>query len=75
MIGYAQLIVQANKDADGKRLGVKLGRYCIVRNIPVRDVMDMFGVSKQTVYNWFIGATEVSKAYRAEIEEYLAKAR
>lgn len=75
MIGYAQLIIEANRDADGKRLGVKLGRYCIVRRIPVRDVMEMFGVCKQTVYNWFTGETEVSKAYRAEIEEYLSKAR
>jgi transcriptional regulator with XRE-family HTH domain len=73
MIGYSQLIVLANKSADGKRLGVKLGRYCISEGIPVKDVMEFFGVSKQTVYNWFIGETEVSKSYRPEISDFLAK--
>jgi len=73
MIGYSQLIVAANKTASGKLLGVKLGRYCIANDIPVADVMEFFGVSKQTVYNWFIGKNEPSKSYQREITEFLAR--
>ena len=47
MIGYSKLIMQSNKSADGKLLGVRLGRYCIGNDIPVKDVMEFFGVSKQ----------------------------
>ena len=75
MIGYSQLIVAANKAADGKRLGVRLGKYCINNDIPVKDVMEYFIVSKQTVYNWFTGTTEVSLIFRDEISEFLAKVR
>ena len=75
MIGYSKLIMQSNKSADGKLLGVRLGRYCIGNDIPVKDVMEFFGVSKQTVYNWFIGTTEVSKAYRPEITEFLDRVK
>ena len=49
MIGYSQQIVRANRDADSRNTGVKLGRFCIARGIPVTDVMDFFGVSKQCV--------------------------
>ena len=75
MIGYSQLIVEANKAADSKKLGVRLGRYCITNDIPVKDVMEYFIVSKQTVYNWFTGTTEVSLIFRDEISEFLAKVR
>jgi hypothetical protein len=75
MIGYSQLIVESNKSADNKKLGVRLGKYCISHDIPVKDVMEYFSVSKQTVYNWFIGKTEVSKTYRIEISDFLAKAK
>lgn len=75
MIGYSQLIVGANKAADSKKLGVRLGKYCINNDIPVKDVMEYFCVSKQTVYNWFIGKTEVSKTYRLEISDFLARVK
>jgi transcriptional regulator with XRE-family HTH domain len=56
MIGYSLSIVQKNKEADGKRIGVKLGRVCIKKNIPVRTVAEIAGVSTVTVYGWFSGA-------------------
>lgn len=37
-------------------MGVKLGKKCIKLGIPVADVAGRVGVSRQTVYNWFIGA-------------------
>lgn len=73
MIGYSQQTVRLNREADSKNLGVKLGRYCIAREIPVLDVMDYFGVSKQTVYNWFWGIHIPGKIHAPRIQEFLNK--
>jgi transcriptional regulator with XRE-family HTH domain len=54
--GYSARLIALNKEADSKLLGVKLGRICIKRNIPVSLVASRLGVSRQTVYNWFTGA-------------------
>ena len=75
MIGYSQQIVRANRDADGRNIGVKLGRFCISQEIPVSDVMDFFGVSKQCVYNWFIGKHEPNKLFSEAIKEYLLRVK
>jgi hypothetical protein len=75
VIGYSQQIVCANRDADSRNTGVKLGRFCIARGIPVTDVMDFFGVSKQCVYNWFIGRHEPNRLFSEAITEYLRRAR
>jgi DNA-binding XRE family transcriptional regulator len=45
-----------NQKAEQNRLGVKLGKKCIKLGIPVAEVAGRVGVSRQTVYNWFIGA-------------------
>ena len=55
MIGYSVHIRDLNRKAKNKHLGVRLGKFCIANNIPVTQVMGMFDVSKQTVYNWFSG--------------------
>lgn len=53
--GYSARLIALNKEADSKLLGVKLGRACIKRNVPVSLVASSLGVSRQTVYNWFTG--------------------
>jgi hypothetical protein len=75
VIGYSQRIVQINRKADSKNVGVQLGRFCISREIPVTDVMEFFGVTKQTVYNWFAGKYEPGNLFTAAITEYLKRAR
>ena len=75
MIGYSQQTVRRNRDADGRLIGVKLGRYCVANEIPVSDVMAYFDVTKQTVYNWFAGTHVASKRHTKLISEFLAHAR
>lgn len=58
--GYSHYTVTANKDADAGLLGVRLGRVCIKHNVPVATVAQEFGVTRQTVYNWFAGTHEPS---------------
>jgi DNA-binding XRE family transcriptional regulator len=53
---YSLSIMLLNQQAEQNRLGVKLGKKCIKLGIPVADVAGRVGVSRQTVYNWFIGA-------------------
>ena len=53
---YSLSIMLLNQQAEQNRLGVKLGKKCIKLGIPVAEVAGRVGVSRQTVYNWFIGA-------------------
>lgn len=53
--GYSRRFVAENKAADELHPGVQLGRICIERDIPVQDVADHLGVSRQAVYMWFLG--------------------
>lgn len=70
--GYATKIVAANKAANQASPGVKLGQYCISREIPVHDVAEFFGVSRMTIYKWFSGVWIPRKKHVDEIEQILA---
>ena len=69
--GYSQSLVEANKKADARSLGVALGRVCIVHDISVIDVAEEFGVSRMTIYNWFEGTHIPYARYHNEIERYI----
>lgn len=71
--GYTTHIVRANRDASTSSLGVKLGRYCIANDFPVREVAEYFGVSRMTVYKWFVGEWIPRKKHSALIEDMLKK--
>jgi hypothetical protein len=70
--GYSLRIADLNKKAEGSLLGVKLGRLCIKNNVPVVEVSGVLGVSRQTVYNWFIADTYVHKDLVDHVENYIA---
>jgi len=53
--GYSAKTIQLNKRADSSGLGVALGRAAIKLGISVADIATTLRVSRQTVYNWFIG--------------------
>ena len=55
--GYSRKFVDANNKADSFHVGVQLGRICIERDIPVQDVAEHVGVSRQAIYMWFLGKT------------------
>ena len=71
MIGYTLYMQQVNKSADTKRLGVRLGRHCIKNNLSVIALAKEFGVSRQTIYNWFSGKNEPAKYHIPRIKEIL----
>jgi transcriptional regulator with XRE-family HTH domain len=71
--GYSQRIVAANKTADSTLLGVTLGKLCIEQDIPVVDIAEAMGVSRQTVYNWFCGLHAPQAAQVESVKDLIAR--
>jgi len=65
------MLIERNKKADRRHLGVAVGRLCIAQSIPVSDVADRLGVSRMTIYNWFMGLHEPQAAYVSAVTEYV----
>jgi hypothetical protein len=72
MQGYTIRLAKALEAADGSLLGVQLGRACLARDVPVSVVAVNLGVTRQTVYHWFLGVSEPRGAARDAIQTYLA---
>jgi transposase len=51
-----------------------LGRFCIEKDIPVRDVAEHFGVSRVTIYKWFTGEWHPRKLHIEKIEQVVGLA-
>jgi len=69
--GYSSRLIEANKQADKRHLGVLLGSRCIKADIPVSVIALHLGVSRMTVYNWFIGLHTPQAACIAAIDTFL----
>jgi hypothetical protein len=72
MRGYSLYVAEAILNGDKDRLGVRLGRACIERNIPVTQVAGALGVTRQTIYYWFTGEYDPSEAHQPAVERYIA---
>lgn len=73
MRGYSIRIAEGIKEADVNLLGVQLGRACLARDIPVATVAAELGVTRQTVYQWFLGLSEPRGQACDAISAYLTK--
>lgn len=71
--GYSQGLIERNRQASDRKLGVRLGRACIEHQVPVTIVASEFGVTRQTVYNWFSGVSNPAEALLTRITTYIAK--
>lgn len=69
--GYSQRMVEANRQANVKSLGVALGRLCIELGVSVSDVASKLGVSRATVYNWFWGSSIPDRARSERIAKLM----
>jgi hypothetical protein len=70
--GYSLGLIERNSRASEKKLGVQLGRVCINHNVPVSVVASRFGVTRQTVYNWFGGISSPAEALHGLIIQYIS---
>lgn len=71
--GYSTLTVQEIENANQNLLGVKLGKICVKKDIPVADVAEFFSVSRVTVYAWFRGKTVVSGKHADKMQKLITK--
>jgi hypothetical protein len=71
MRGYSIRIARGIREADSNLLGVQLGRACLVRDIPVAEVAVDLGVTRQTIYHWFLGLSEPRGHACEAIKSYL----
>lgn len=70
--GYSLKLRDLNRRAPSTALGVRLGRVCIKHDIPASRVADEMGVSRQTVYNWFRGASQPNESLTVRIERFIS---
>lgn len=71
--GYSANIVKEIAEANPTLLGVKLGRICVEKDIPVVDVATFLGVTRVTVYAWFRGKSAVSDKYAGVVQNLITK--
>lgn len=71
--GYTTRIDSLNRKANKFSLGVRLGRVCIKNNVPASEVASQLGVTRQTVYNWFIGVHEPNDRLSQLIKDFIAE--
>lgn len=72
-VGYSRKLIHMNNEASESLIGVRLGRVCINNDVPVIDVANRLGVSRQTVYNWFCGAKSPQDQTIYAIQDYMAE--
>ena len=71
--GYSLRLVEAVQASDPRHPGVRLGKYCIAKGIPVAAMARKFGVSRMTIYTWFTSAGVPRKDKIELIEKILSK--
>ena len=69
--GYSARMVSDIEGADPEHIGVRLGKLCVARNVPVSNVAEKFGVTRQTVYTWFRGGSLPKEPVYTLVNEYL----
>jgi transcriptional regulator with XRE-family HTH domain len=73
MRGYSQHIVEGNQQADPSNIGVYLGQVCIPLKIPAANVAKELGISRQSVYSYFLGKIKPTIEKEARIKELIEK--
>ena len=72
MIRYSKKTYEAVSKADMNLLGVQLGAACVDAEISVQVVARWMGVSRQGVYYWFTGVTDIEAGKRSKVENIIA---
>tara|TARA_R110000824_G_scaffold99342_5_gene236676 strand:- start:222 stop:491 length:270 start_codon:yes stop_codon:yes gene_type:complete len=85
--GYSLKIVRLNEKAMRSEMtwntdwqglevqGVRLGGVCIKYDVPVAEVAKRLNVSRQSVYNWFIGDSIPKAPAARKIKKLIPKLR
>jgi len=70
--GYSIRVAEAIQSANDTLLGVRLGLTCLELDVPVTEVAERLGVTRPTVYSWFVGKSDpTDPKVRREVEQYV----
>jgi hypothetical protein len=69
--GYTVRMVDMIKNADHSLLGVRLGLACVANDISVSEAARTLGVTRQTIYYWFLGVAAPKDKAAALIRSFL----
>lgn len=67
---YSQKTIEKINDAP-RTLGTELGQWAVRRDVSMQRIAAVVGASRQTIYNWFTGMTEVTPAYKERVEKVI----
>jgi predicted transcriptional regulator len=73
--GYSASLQARINQADSSLIGVQLGKFCMANDISVTRIAEALGVSRQSVYYWFVGSHEPSGPHVLKIQRLLAAAK
>ena len=68
---YSDRIKQGVLAADQTKIGVRLGLACVAAQIPVQVVAKWMKVSRQGVYYWFLGSTDIADEKQDRAQEII----
>lgn len=68
---YSEKIKKANANAPDS-LGAELGQWAVARDLSMQRIALIVGASRQTIYNWFTGATDVTPSYQERVQQVIA---
>ena len=71
MSKYSQKIQDVVREGDKKLLGVRLGLACIRAEIPVQVIAKWMSVTRQGVYYWFTGVTDIASKNHPKVEQII----
>lgn len=72
MAGYSMRVVMALQNGDSSHVEVRFGRHCVRHNIAVERIAAKLGVTRMSVYNWFLNGVRARPAIAARMEELLS---
>ena len=73
--GYSKKIKAQIESADSTSLGVELGRLCMLHGYSIREVAEVFEVTRPTVYNWMTNKYAPTKHLVSKMQALVNKLR
>jgi len=71
--GYHKATYDEIMSSNSNGMGVRLGKLCVAKSIPVTDVAEFFGISRQAVYLWFRGTVKPAGRHTEKLEQLIHK--
>tara|TARA_R100000995_G_scaffold15774_2_gene6210 strand:+ start:399 stop:704 length:306 start_codon:yes stop_codon:yes gene_type:complete len=71
---YSDKFLLGLQYADPNKLGIQLAQLCVKSNLPTMYLTDIFGVSRQSIHNWFRGKP-IRKKHQKLILEFMDKVK